>query len=178
VEEHAGQLSSAGGFFVMIGFLIGTACLLGFARVLVGGRRRRWHRYAHHHGGCGGHGYDRGSFFEEDLGFRGPPTMLRHFFGRLRTTPEQERAIRDAVDELRSAGRDARNELSEARREAARAMRSEVFSEEAVGGATAAFENTLDKLRKAGISAFAKVHGTLDDRQRAELADLIERGAQ
>jgi hypothetical protein len=51
-----------------------------------------------------------------------------------------------------------------------------VFSEEALGSATARFEGALEEFRKAGIDAFTKIHGTLDERQRARLADLIERG--
>ncbi len=187
----------------MIGLLIGVACAIGFAKVLRG--HRRWHRGGYMHpafvgGGCGGYGYghERG-FYEESLyddervSMRGPfgrggpfgqggpfggaQHMIRGVFRRLRTTPEQETDILNAIDELRSAGRDAKGEMREAAKDTATALRGEVFSEEAVGGATAAFEHTLDKMRKASIAAFAKIHGTLDTRQRGELADLIERGA-
>jgi Spy/CpxP family protein refolding chaperone len=175
----------------MLGFLIGTVCLIGLFKVI--GHRRGWGgwgrhvhygRFAHAGGGCGGYrgdgdyggydGYERQGFG----GFRrgGRNFFLRTAFERLDTTPGQEKVIKEAIDELREAGRKAKSELKEARPEVAHALRGEVFDENAVGGVVARIEGATESLRKAAIDAFAKIHGVLDDRQRSRLADFIESG--
>ena len=209
----------------MIGFLIGTACLIALVKVVRHGHHGygRWHRGHHGYGGYGGYGYDGGGGacdsgggcgpggggggwghayrdggfggpdegddfgprFRRRGGFGGPPWarggfgkrfFLRRIFSRLETTPGQEKEIQAAIEELRSQARSAKDEVKGAREDIAKAMRGESFDEVALGGATARLETAVDVLRKAGISAFARVHGALDDKQRQTLADLIERG--
>src|SRR5690242_15134806 len=92
----------------MLGFLIGTVCLVALVKVVRHGRCGGW-RYAH---GCGyGGGYDSGCGGWHDRGHGhghgrwgggwsrggfGPGFMLRGLFARLETTPGQEKVIRDA----------------------------------------------------------------------------------
>ena len=177
----------------MIGFLVGTACLVALIKV-VRGRRYGYGPFA----ACGGHGsYGHfGGHGCDDAGWGhgrrgGPPwarggfggrggfgarLFLRGLFQRLETSPGQEKVILDAFEELKAAGRNAKDEARAARADFAKAMRGESFDEDALGGATARVEGAVDSARKAGISAFAKVHGILDEHQRARLADLIEHG--
>ncbi len=162
----------------MIGFLIGSACVLG----LVGAVRRH-----HGHGGCSGGrfgGQGRGGWGGRSWGRGGwgggfgPRFFLRSLFERLDTTPGQEKVVVAAVDELRETGRKARADMREARKDVATAFRSPVFDENAVGAATARIEGVVDDARKAGIATFAKVHEALDDRQRQMVADMLERGGE
>ncbi|WP_394847594.1 periplasmic heavy metal sensor [Pendulispora brunnea] len=181
----------------MIGFVIGTLCLVGLVKVLRRGRYYAGPYYAFG-GGCGGHHDYSGGYGGGGGGYRdpwrrdswqfddeprwqrrggfGPRFVLRGLFERLQTTPGQEKAIMQALDDLRAAGRGIREEMRGARSEVATAMRGESFDEVALGGATARVEHGIDTMRKAGIDAFAKIHGALDERQRAQLADWLERG--
>lgn len=165
----------------MIGFLIGTVCLIGLLKVV---------RHGRGYGGCHGGGYGRhggyGGGQEGGRGWRrggwgeggsfGPRMFLRSIFERLDTTPGQEKVIIAAMEELKDTARSIKSEAREARTDFAKAMRGESFDEVALGGATARVEGAVDSLRKAGISAFAKVHEALDDRQRQKLADIMESG--
>ena len=162
----------------MIGFLIGTVCLIGLLKVIRHGRGYGGHchggRGGHDGGHDGGRGWRRGGW-SEGGGF-GPRMFLRSLFERLDTTPGQEKVILAAMDELKDTARGMKSEAREARSDFAKAMRGESFDEVALGGATARVEGAVDTMRKAGISAFAKVHEALDDRQRQKLADMMESG--
>ena len=172
----------------MLGFVIGTVCLIGLVKTL------RWGR--HHRGGCGYGGYgggygEHGGWGRRGWGgwdghpgehggwgggFGGPPVFLRMLFRRLETTPGQEKAIVAAYEELREAGQKTRGELRAARSEIAKAMRSPAIDEVLFGEMFARHDTALETLRKAGIGAIARVHDALDERQRARFADLIESG--
>ncbi|MEO6419948.1 MAG: periplasmic heavy metal sensor [Polyangiaceae bacterium] len=165
----------------MIGFLIGTVCLIGLLKVVRHGRgygggchSGGYGRHGRHGGHEGGRGWGRGGWGERG-GF-GPRMFLRSIFERLDTTPGQEKVIIAAMEELKDTARAIKSEAREARTDFAKAMRGESFDEVALGGATAKVEGAVDAMRKAGISAFAKVHEALDDRQRQQLADLMEHG--
>ncbi len=189
----------------MIGFFIGTACLIGFIATM---RRGRF-GHGHHGfgGGCGGGyrrgfgGYDRGGHGgpfdgydghgrdDRDWrggggrgGFRGGPwargfDFLTRAFRELDTTPGQEKVMREAATGLWTRGREAKAAVKDARKGFAQAVREESFDEVSLGEATAKLEEATDGMRKAIIDALAKVHGVLDDRQRKLLADFIESGS-
>jgi hypothetical protein len=167
----------------MLGFLIGTVCLVGLVKTL------RWGR----HGGCGygyrrgwGGGYggygpwgDHGGWGDQGYGgggWGGPSVFLRMLFRRLETTPGQEKVIVAAYEEMREAAREARGELKQSRAEIAKAMRGPAIDEVLFGEMFARHDAAMDKLRKAGIGAIAKVHDALDERQRARFADIVESG--
>lgn len=171
----------------MLGFLIGTACLIGLIKTL------RWGRHGHGHGyggGCGGGGgYGRRRWSGGGWGDQeprggwggggwggGPSVMLRGLFHRLETTPGQEKAIMAAFDEMREATSAARGELRTSRADIAKVMRSPAVDEVLFGEMFARHDTELETIRKAGIGAIAKVHDALDEKQRARLADLIESG--
>lgn len=171
----------------MLGFVIGTACLVGLVKVLRGRRcghggyggygHRRWGGH-----GCGGRGCDDGwgrrGRYDDDGGRSyddGAPIFLRGIFERLGTTPGQERVIRDAVDELKQAAKKIADERRQTVRDVADAVRGADFSTEKMGDAFARLDGAVETLRTAAFSALAKVHDALDEPQRRKLADLIQR---
>lgn len=170
----------------MLGFVIGTLCLIGLVKTLRWGRRHRAFGYGY--GGCGssgfhgfaGHGPFGGDHHQGDWGGPGggfsPGAMLRGLFQRLDTTPGQEKVILSAVEELRDAGKKLRGEGRASRADVAKAMRSPGFDEVLFGEMFARHDTSVEELRKAAVGAMAKIHDALDEKQRARLADLIESG--
>lgn len=136
----------------MLGFLIGTACLIGLVRVWRGGR------------GARGFG----------LGRR---RMLNRIFAKLETSPSQEKAVAQALDSVEAAARGMREELAKSREELARLLREETADRSALDGLYARQEVAMSELRQRFAEAFESVHTTLDRDQRAALARIVERGA-
>lgn len=166
----------------MLGFLIGTACLIGLVKVVRYGRHggacggRGWHGHHGWHGGHGGwHGHHRGGW--GGWGARGGGGFwLRGLFERLDTTPGQEKVIKQAVDEVMAATSAARGELEATRRDVAAALRGGIVDETQMGELFARHDEKLREVRKAFVGALAKVNDALDEDQRKKLADLLERG--
>ena len=145
----------------MFGFLIGTACLLGLTATVA----------SHRHEGRHGHG-------RRAYGFRGGRGrfFLNRLLDRLDTTPGQEKVIREAVDALFEDLHDAKSEFRGTRSEIARAIRSETLDRGAIEGVFERHDQVIDRVRQNTLDAFAKVHETLDERQRKILAEVIEAG--
>jgi hypothetical protein len=171
----------------MLGFFIGTVCLIGLIKTLRSGRHARgWGGgcgYGHHGGGFGRRGWGGGHGYEGDHeggfgggGWGGPSVLLRGLFRRLETTPGQEKVIAAAYDEMREATRAARGEVRASRADIAKAMRSPAVDEVLFGEMFARHDTALETLRRAAVGAVAKVHDALDEKQRARFADLIEAG--
>ena len=151
----------------MLGFVVGTACLLGLIHVVRGGHRcgphGRWHGHPGHGGWAG-----RGGF--------GPRFMLRPLFERLDTSPGQEKAIVAAIDDMLSSVSGVRRELMAARGEIAAAVRQPALGDDALASPEAKLHGALGTVHGAAATALHKIHEVLDDKQRARLADLIEAG--
>lgn len=181
----------------MLGFLIGTACLIGLIKVLRGGWRgygyRGWSGGSCGGGSCGGGSCGggwghrgHGGHHDHEGGWggshhgggwdRGGPFWLRGLFERLQTSPAQEKVIRDAVDEARRSASDLRDEGRHTRGDVAKAVRSASFDETVLGELFARHDTHLEKMRKDMVGVLGKVHAVLDDRQREVLAQIIERG--
>lgn len=173
----------------MLGFIVGTACLFGLIRTLRGGRCGR----GGYGGGCGGgrcgggrHGGDgwgegggrwgRGGGghgrWDEGAGLR---FMLRPLFERLATTPGQERVILDAAEALRARMAASKDALRATAGDAAKAFRGERFDEGVMGESFAKQDEALEATQKAVFEALQKVHDALDEQQRRDFADHIER---
>ena len=165
----------------MLGFLIGTACLIGLIKVLRGGYRRGYGHGGWSGGSCGGgwgrreRGGDREGW-ESRWSDRGGPFWLRGLFERIDASPAQEKVIRDAVDELRRSASDLRDEARATRDDVAKAVKSPSLDETILGELFARHDTHLEKMRKDAVGALAKVHAVLDDRQREIFAQLIARG--
>src|SRR5689334_17281179 len=117
---------------MFLGLLIGTVCLVGLVRVLVG---RRYYGGFHHHGGYGygppgwgGYGHHGGPWGRR----RG---FLFSILARLDATPTQERAIMTALGELKDTARELRGTVRETRGDVARTVRGSTFDESALGSA-------------------------------------------
>jgi hypothetical protein len=150
----------------MIGFLIGTVCLIGLVKVFRLGR----HGYG---GGCGGgHGYGH----RHGRGWRGfgRGAFLRGLFERLETTPGQEKVIMQAAEELQAAFQKLRP-ASKGLEDLAAALRAESFDEGSAAKFSVEAEETFGSVRTAVLDALRKVHEVLDARQRGILAEMLER---
>jgi uncharacterized membrane protein len=144
--------------------------ILGFVAV----RRARCyhHCYAHgHHGGFGppwqhgwhgGHGYSR----------RGLYMML----SRLDCSPAQERAIVSELDQLRTKLRDTKYGLKDVRGDLAAALRGPILDDAALGAVLGRVDAATGDARAAILEAVRNVHAILDDKQREQLAELLDSG--
>jgi Spy/CpxP family protein refolding chaperone len=140
----------------MLGFIFGTVCLIGLVKVLRGGHR--WH---------GGRRTGR-------LGAR---WLLRSVFERLDTTPGQEKAIVAALDELRDSRKSVREELRQTREDLGRVVQGGLVDDSSLEETFARHDRLLARLRVAFVEAVKKITEVLDERQRKQVADLLEGGA-
>ena len=145
----------------MFGFFIGTACLIGFAALARRGRHH--HFYGHGHGGCHGRHRMGGRFFHRIL-------------ARLETTPGQEKVIREAISDFKEEAWSLKSEVRGTRSELAQAIRAPELDKAIVDRVFAKHDEVIEKLRASFLRATEQVHGTLDERQRKQLADMIESG--
>lgn len=145
----------------MFGFFIGTACLLGFAALARRGRRH--HFFGHGHGCHGGRG-------------RGGRFFFHRILERLDTTPGQEKVIREAVSDFKEEAWSLRGEVRGTRSELAQALRAPELDKVLIDRVFAKHDEVIEKLRALGLRTAEQVHGTLDERQRKQLADMIESG--
>ncbi len=169
----------------MFGFFFGAMCLVGMVYVLrrpyAFGHSGGWHRGWH--GGYGRHGWRGG----EEWGGRGPGggfgepgrarRMLRWVYERLGTSPAQETVLADAAEAVVSAAGSFRGEWVQSRADLARALRSDVFDVDTLTTAFSRHDQRIRALREVLTSQGARVHEVLDGRQRAALADLLERSS-
>lgn len=149
----------------MLGFLFGTVCLIGLIKVLR--RGRGWHgRWGAH--GMHGYGYGHGG---------GPRRwLMRSMFERLQTTPGQEKAIVSAIEELREDRHILRDEAQQTRGDLARAIGGGFVDDATLEETFARHDRALAQVRVSFVEALKKVSEALDERQRKQLADLIQGG--
>jgi hypothetical protein len=102
--------------------------------------------------------------------------FARAIADRLDATPAQEKVIRDATDELREAATKLKGEGKKTRADLAAAFRKSHFDEVLLGELYARHDRSLEDLRKAFVGTGARIHETLDEKQRERLAELIEAG--
>jgi hypothetical protein len=155
----------------MIAFILGGLTAIALLKI---GRRVRCGR-GHMHHGWHGHWHDEDEHIRHGMRMRGP-FVLRFLSDRLQTTPTQERAMAEAIDEFMREVHALEDEGKKTRADVAAAMRKPSFDEVLLGELYARHDAALEKLRKAFVGLGAKVHDTLDEEQRERLADLIERG--
>jgi Spy/CpxP family protein refolding chaperone len=152
----------------MIGFIIGTVCLIGLVKVLR--RGRGWHgRWGH--GGYGPSGR---------MGYGGGPRrwFLRSVLERLETTPGQEKAIVAAIDELRDNRKLVREEAEQTRADLARVVAGGLVDDAALEETFARHDRLLAQLRVGFVESLKKATEALDERQRQKIADLLARSGR
>lgn len=155
----------------MLGFIIGTACLIALIMVLRSEHRRRggkgwgcgsgWHHGWHGRCSAGSEGWGRYAF-------------LRSVLTKLETTPGQEKVIRAAVDEFLAAAKTTKDEMWQTKDQLASIFRSESFDETLVSGLITSHDEAIERVRTAAIDAVAKTYEALDERQRELVAKWLE----
>ena len=132
----------------------------------------------HHHGHDhhGGGGWGRGRWGGGDDGPRGfgRGLFLRGLFERLQTTPGQEKVIQSAVEQVQRTMREARGEWKDTS-DLSSLFRGETFDRTAAEGVSGKADASFAKVRVATLEAMAQIHEALDERQRALVAEFIER---
>ena len=172
----------------MLGFVFGTACLVGLFAV-VGGRRRnacgggRWG-----HGGPWGHpGWrqrgdgPRGPWEEGPMadgprgdGFaRALGEVLKR---RLRIDDEQEGIVDHALADLRAALKDLAAAVKDTRAPLATAFRGEKVDDGSIAAAFGSHDESLARARRDVVSALKQIHAVLTPEQRAQAADWLAAG--
>jgi hypothetical protein len=141
----------------MFGFVIGTLCLVLLVGVL---RRRRWH----------------GGFHARGRGGHGPRAALWRLLRRIDATPAQEKVFRDEAATLWETARGLRGGLEASGRDLAIALREETLDRQKLESVYRKQDEILAALRARVSDSLGRVHSTLDERQRNDLADLLERG--
>ena len=106
----------------------------------------------------------------------GQSFWLRHVFARLDTTPGQEREIRAAIEDMRDRAKDAKSSMPDARASIARSIAGEEFDAAAFEAVSARVDATSEMMKDAFASALKRIHGVLDAKQRARLAELVGSG--
>ena len=136
---------------------------------------RRCHGYYGH--GCGG---PFGHWFRGHHGFGGRHArgrwMLHALLARIDASPAQERAIINEVEKLQDRVRGAKGGVREARGDLAAALRGPVLDDAALGAVLGRVDAATGEARSAVVDALRNIHGLLDDRQRGQVADLLDRG--
>lgn len=163
----------------MFGFVFGTFCLLALIFVLKSELRKKKGGWHHHHGqghhGFFGKGFGRCSKSGESFGIGRNP-FIRGLFQELDTTPGQEKAIKGALDEFFGTVKSTKKGLFESRGQLADVFRSESFDETSMSVVVERPDEALDKVRTAFVDGIAKIYSALDPKQRARVADWLEKG--
>jgi Heavy-metal resistance len=129
-------------------------------------RRCRYYSYGH------GYGHDHWNHWHHNPGRRGLYMVL----SRLDASPAQERAIVGEVDKLKSKLRETRAGVKDARGDLAAALRGPVLDDAALGAVLGRVDAATSDARNAIVDALRNIHGVLDNNQRDQLADLVDRG--
>jgi hypothetical protein len=157
----------------MICLAIGIG-VLGFVAM------RRAHRRCYGHHGYGWYGpFGQGWYGHHGLyGRHNARTrmMLHALFTRIDASPAQERAIIHEVEKLQERVRSAKGGLHDTRSDLAAAIRASELDDAALGAVLGRVDAATGEARTAVIDALRGVHGLLDDRQRAQIADMLDHG--
>ena len=102
--------------------------------------------------------------------------MLHAMLARIDATPAQERFIVAELDKLSDRVHGARSNLRETRGDLAAALRGPALDDAALGAVMGRADCATGEVRAAAVDALRAVHGVLDDNQRVQLADLLDKG--
>jgi hypothetical protein len=149
---------------IMICLAIG----LGVLGAIAYRRARRCHRG--HYGWYGPWGYDGGHHHH----YRRRNWMMNAALARIDATPAQERFIVNEVDRLRERVHAAQANLGDARGDLAAAMRGTQLDDAALGAVLGRVDAVTGEVRAAMIDSLRSIHNVLDDKQRAQVADMLD----
>lgn len=138
--------------------------ILGFVAL------RRAHRRCR-----GFHGYGYGPWAASPpYGRR--PWIVHMALARIDATPAQERVIVGELDRLQERVHAATSKVKEARGDLGAAVRGSTIDDAALGLALGHVDAASADVREAAIETLRGIHAVLDDKQRAHLGDLLDRG--
>jgi len=100
--------------------------------------------------------------------------MMHAALDRIDASPAQERAIIAEVEKLQERVHGAKRNLKDARGDLSAAVRSATLDDAALGAVLGRADATAVEARAAMIDALRNIHAVLDDRQRAQVADLLD----
>ena len=93
---------------------------------------------------------------------------------RLDATPAQERVIVGEVDRVRERVHAAKGNLRDARGDLAAAMRGPSLDDAALGAVLGRVDAATGEARAAVVDGLRNIHAVLDDKQRAQVADMLD----
>lgn len=102
--------------------------------------------------------------------------MLHRALEHIDATPAQERFIVAELDKLSDRVHGARAGLRDVRGDLGAALRGPALDDAALGAVLGKVDAATGEARAAALDALRAIHGVLDDKQRAILADLLDKG--
>ncbi len=102
--------------------------------------------------------------------------ILNRLSSKLDTTPSQDRALEDIVDDLTDVLAEERGAFTSSRTAFAEALKGEQFDPAGLDALRTEQDEAFGRVHDALGAALKKAHATLDDEQRERLADFISRG--
>jgi hypothetical protein len=145
--------------------------IFGFAALR---HARRCHGH-YGYGWAGPFGFGHHGHYGYSRRYRRARWLMHGLFARIDASPAQERAIINEVEKLQDRLRSAKSGVWEARGDVAAALRGSELDDAALGAALGRVDAATGEARSAVIDALRGIHGLLDDRQRAQIADLLDR---
>lgn len=137
----------------MLGFVFGTACLVGLVLVLRGFHRERmW-------------GHRRF--------FRRPWDIASTLVHELQASPSQEKVIREELGRARRVAHESRRDLDRAQRAAGAALRGDHVDASTMSEALAQLQTAYERARDESLRGMTAIHTVLDPDQRRRFAELI-----
>lgn len=140
---------------------------------------RAAHRRSH---GCYAHGHygHWGRYDPGRAGHHGGSTrkrwMLHAMLMRIDASPAQERAILREVEKAEERLHATKGALRETRGDLGAALRGPVLDDAALGAVLGRVDAATAEARAALLDALRNLHGFLDERQRGQVADILETG--
>lgn len=101
--------------------------------------------------------------------------MLNAALARIDATPAQERVIVGELDRMQERIHAAKGNLKDSRGDLAAAIRNPQLDDAALGAVLGRVDAVTAEVRTAAIEALRGIHAVLDDKQRAQVADLVDR---
>ena len=149
--------------------MICLAVGLGLLGAIAFRRARRCHR-----GGYGWHGpWGPSGYYGHH---RRRHWMMHAALARIDATPAQERFIVNELDKVRERVHGAKANLKDARGDLAAAMRGQSLDDAALGAVLGRVDAATGEARTAIVDGLRAIHGVLDDKQRAQIADMLDSG--
>jgi len=102
--------------------------------------------------------------------------ILHAALARIDATPAQERFIVAEIDKLRDRVGGVHDGLFDVRADLAAALRGPQLDDAALGAVLGRVDAATAETRAATLDALRAIHGVLDDKQRAQVADMLDRG--